>query len=53
MKDKGKGKKSGASYCKMKKQRVDEDAKLSKFMHNYPKKSTDHEKAVIQDDHNH
>ena len=37
----------------MKKQRVDEDAKLSKFMHNYLKKSTDHEKAVIPDDHNH
>ena len=37
----------------MKKQRVDEEAKLSKFMHNYLKKSTDHEKAVIQDDHNH
>ena len=43
MEDKGKRKKSGASYRKVKKQRVDEEAKLSNFMHRFLKKSTDHE----------
>ena len=41
---------------KVKKQRVDEEAKLSNFMHRFLKKSTDHEKqgllSVIQDDRN-
>ena len=43
MEDKGKRKKSEASYRKVKKQRVDEEAKLSNFMHRFLKKSTDHE----------
>ena len=35
MENKGKRKKSGASYRKVKKQRVDEEAKLSNFMPAY------------------
>ena len=35
MEDKGKRKKSGASYRKVKKQRVDEEAKLSNLMYRF------------------